>query len=290
MGVPLLVRLQAYSEPWLLIGFSFVYLIITFLSSPFLLLTSPSAFRSKWFDNFWTVVGPKMAATPTQVDHIGDLLSRAHGKVLELGPGSGDQMYHYRAQNIEKLYAAEPNAFLHSKLIQNAAKHDLQGKIAPLEAGGQPGSLLPALKKAGVLSSTVSGLPEQGVFDTVVTIKSLCSLPQTQLTATIAVVQALLKPGGQFLFFEHVDNNTDSITRWYVWLMDWVWPALMGGCRLNGKIDQVVLGMGGWDDRRISTVGDFKGHEVSYTTPRHCTCSHSVLQVFRYVKGTATKA
>ncbi|KEF61721.1 uncharacterized protein A1O9_03291 [Exophiala aquamarina CBS 119918] len=214
-----------------------------------------------------------MAATPTQVNHIGDLLSRAHGKVLELGPGSGDQLYHYNPGHIEKLYAAEPNAFLHPKLLQMAAKHALTGKLVPLEAGGQPGSLLPALQKAGLLSSTVSALPEQGVFDTVITVKSLCSVPQNQLTATIAVVQALLKPGGQFLFFEHVKNNTDSITGCYVRLLDWIWPALMGGCRLNGKIDQVILGMGGWDERRISTVGDFQGHEV-----------------FRYVKGTATKA
>lgn len=203
-----------------------------------------------------------MAATPTQVNHIGDLLSRAHGKILELGPGSGDQMYHYNPGNIEKLYAAEPNTFLHPKLLQMAAKHDLAGKLVPLEAGGQPGSLIPALKEQGLLPNTVSSLPEQGVFDTVVTIKSLCSLPSNQLTATIAVVQALLKPGGQFLFFEHVENNTDSITKSYVWLLEWLWPALMGGCRLNGKIDQVVLGMGGWDERRISTVGDFKGHEV----------------------------
>jgi len=272
MSVPVLVRLQSYSDPWVLISLSFIYLVVTFLSNPFLLLTSPSTFRSKWFDNFWAVIGPKMAATPAQVNHIGDLLSRAHGKVLELGPGGGDQMYHYNPGQIERLYAAEPNAFLHSKLLQMAAKHELAGKLVPLEAGGQPGSLLPALKKAGLLSSTTSALPDQGVFDTIVTIKSLCSLPQNQLTATIAVVQALLKPGGQFLFFEHVNNNTDSITGWYVWLMDLLWPALMGGCRLDGKVDQVIQGMGGWDDRRISTVGDFQGHEVSSTTIRFRTC------------------
>lgn len=272
MGVPLLVRLQSYSEPWILLSFSFVYLVITFLSNPFLLLVSPSTFRSKWFNNFWAVVGPKMAATPTQVNHIGDLLSRAHGSVLELGPGSGDQMYHYNPGQIEKLYAAEPNAFLHPKLLQMAAKHGLSGKIVPLAAGGHPGSLLPALKNAGLLSSTVPTLPEQGIFDTVVAIKSLCSVPQNQLTATVAVVQALLKPGGQFLFFEHVDNNTDSITRWYTWLVEWIWPALMGGCRLNGKVDQIILGMGGWDERRISTVGDFKGHEVCATTRNPYKC------------------
>ncbi|KAJ9612277.1 hypothetical protein H2200_003874 [Cladophialophora chaetospira] len=214
-----------------------------------------------------------MAANEVQVVHIGDLLSRAQGKVLELGPGGGDQMYHYKPEQIEKLYAAEPNAFLHKTLVEAAEKKSLGGKIVVLDAGAEPGSLLPALKKAELIPSTSSTLPEEGLFDTIVAVKSLCSAPQSQLTAAVAIFQALLRPGGEFLFFEHVDNSTDSITMAYAWLVDWLWPVFMGGCRLDGKLDKVVLGMGGWDERQISTVGDFKGHEV-----------------FRYIKGVCRKA
>ncbi|EXJ62755.1 hypothetical protein A1O7_03194 [Cladophialophora yegresii CBS 114405] len=214
-----------------------------------------------------------MAANEVQVKHIGELLSGAHGKVLELGPGAGDQMFHYKAGQIEMLYAAEPNAFLHGKLCEAAEKYGLRSKMVTLEAGAQPGSLLPALKGAGLIPSTTSSLLDEGVFDTVVAVKSLCSAPQKQLAATVAVVQALLKPGGEFLFFEHVDNSTDAITISYAWLVDWIWPVFMGGCRLNGKLDKVVLGMGGWEERTITTVGDFKGHEV-----------------FRYIKGICRKA
>ncbi|KIX98065.1 uncharacterized protein Z520_06145 [Fonsecaea multimorphosa CBS 102226] len=262
MAVPLLVRLQSYMDPLFLLSISIAYLPLTLVSHPLLLVTSPSSFRSKWFESFWRVIGPKMAASEVQVDHIEELLSRAAGKVLELGPGAGDQMFHYKPGQIEVLYCAEPNVFLHGLLLQAAEKNGLGKKLVALEAGAQPASLLPALKQAGVISSTTSSLPEDGVFDTIVAVKSLCSAPQKQLAATVAVVQALLKPGGEFLFFEHVENNADSITKSYVWFIDWIWPVFMGGCRLTGKLDRVVLGMGGWDERKITTTDEFKGHEV----------------------------
>lgn len=265
MAVPLLVRLQNYSEPLLLLSISIVYLPITLLFHPFLLFTSLSSFRSKWFESFWRVIGPKMAASEVQVDHIEEVLSRARGKVLELGPGNGDQMYHFKPAQIEILYGAEPNVFLHSRLVETAEKNGLATKFIVLEAGAQPGSLLPALKRATLVPSTTSSLPEEGVFDSIVAIKSLCSAPQNQLAATVAVIQALLKPGGEFLFFEHVENNTDRLTMLYAWVVDWIWPLFMGGCRMDGKVDKVVLGMGGWDERTVTTVGDFKGYEVCQT-------------------------
>lgn len=262
MGASVRTRLQAYMEPLFILGVSIYYLPVTLLLHPILFLTSPGAFRSKWFENFWNIVGPQMAASEIQVDHIEDLLSQARGTVLELGPGGGDQMFHYDPAEITRLYGAEPNIFLHARLVESAEKNGLGTKLITLEAGAQPGSLLPALQRAALIPSTTTTLPEQGIFDTIVAVKSLCSAPQTQLTATVAIIQALLKPGGEFLFFEHVANSTDSLTMSYAWFMDWIWPLFMGGCRLDGRLDKIVLGMGGWDERKITTVGDFQGHEV----------------------------
>jgi len=273
MAVSPLVRLQSYLEPFYLLSVSIGYLPITLWSHPLLAITSPSAFRSKWFGNFWRVVGPQMAASELQVDHIESLFARARGTVLELGPGGGDQMYHYKADQIERAYGAEPNAFLHPKLIDEAEKAGLGGKFTALDAGAEPGSLLPALQKAGLIPSTTTSVPEEGVFDSIIAIKCLCSAPQQQLPAILAVIQALLKPGGELLFFEHLENNSDRVTMSYAWLVDWIWPVFMGGCRLNGKLDKVVLGMGGWDDRQLQTTGEFQGHEP-----------------FRYVKGICRKA
>ena len=214
-----------------------------------------------------------MAASPLQISHIEDLLSRAHGTVLELGPGAGDQAFHFKPDKIGHMYGAEPNAFLHDKLLENSRKAGLGGRYAVLEAGAQPGSLLPALKAAGLLPAEAPGLPAEGVFDSIVAVKSLCSAPQSQLAVTVAIIQALLKPGGEFLFFEHLGNKTDLVTQVYISFVDLLWPAMMGGCRLDGKLDDVVMGMGGWKDRDVKTTGEFNGFEV-----------------FRYVKGICAKA
>ena len=266
-------RLISYIDPFMLLGISLVYLPITVVLHPLLLITSPSAFRSKWFDAFWQVLGPKMAMAPLQVDHIESLLSRAHGTVLELGPGAGDQSFHFKPEKIRKMYGAEPNEFLHDKLLQKSKDAGLGGKYKALRAGAEPGSLLPALMKAGLIPSNSSGLPSEGVFDCIIAVKSLCSAPQSQLPATMAVVQALLKPGGEFLFFEHLGNNTDRITQAYAWLVNWIWPVFMGGCMLNARLDDVIMGMGGWAKRDIQPIGEFKGYEV-----------------FRYTKGICKKA
>jgi len=273
LNLNLKARWTAYTEPLLLFAISLFYLSLTAFVHPILLITSPSAFRSKWFDEFWRVIGPRMAAHPLQVDYVKSLMARAHGTVLEVGPGGGDQAHHFKAGQISKVYGAEPNAFLHDLLLQRSKDAGLGGKYTPIQAAAQPGSLLPALMAVGLIPSNATGLPSEGVFDSIIAIKSLCSVPQAQLPATIAVIQALLKPGGEFLFFEHVGNNSDTITQGYAWLLGWVWPAVMGGCRFDGKLDQVIMKMGGWAKKDIQTTEEYEGHEI-----------------FRYLKGICQKA
>jgi SAM-dependent methyltransferase len=271
--VSLAVRLKAYLFPLILLAISIAFFPITFITSP-LLVFSPSRFRSKWFDNIWKIIGPKMAADPLQIDHIEHLMSRAQGVVLELGPGAGDQSHHFKADQIEKMYGAEPNGYLHPKLVENAAKAGFgAGKYVALACGAEPSSLLPALKKAGLIPSTTSSLPEEGVFDSILAVKCLCSAPQPQLPATVAIIQALLKPGGEFLFFEHVANNSDQITQTFVWFVNLIWPYFLGGCHMTGKLDRIINGMGGWASREVITTPEYKGFEP-----------------FRYVRGVCRKA
>jgi len=254
-------RLFAYTEFLVLFALSLCYLPITILTHPILLITSPAAFRSKWFENLWRVVGPKMAASPLQVNHIESLLSRSHGVVLELGPGGGDQAYHFRAEKIERMYGAEPNEFLHDRLLQKSRAAGLKNYTV-LHAAAQPDSLLPALRSTGLIPSGALTLPPEGIFDSIVAIKTLCSVPQGQLQATVAVIQALLKPGGEFVFFEHLGNNSDQITQIYVWFLNWIWPAFIGGCRLDSRLDSVINTMCGWGNRSIQTTGEYKGYEI----------------------------
>ncbi len=214
-----------------------------------------------------------MASSPRQIDYVESVISQAHGVVLDIGPGNGDQTFHFKANKIETIYGAEPNGHFHASLVAKAGEVGLGDKYLPIKAGAEPESLLPALQDAGLLPRNITRLPEEGVFDSVVAIKSMCSTPQKQLLETIEVIRALLKPGGQFLFFEHLQNDTSFVTQCYAWALNlFLWPALMGGCRLDGKLDKVIMGMSGWKIKNMENIREYQGHEV-----------------FRYVKGVCTK-
>jgi phospholipid N-methyltransferase len=222
----------------------------------------------------FSYLGPQMAAAPYQVPYISSILSRAHGVVLELGPGAGDQSHHFRPDKITKIYGAEPNVHFHAALREKAEQVGLGDKYIPIEAGAQPSSLLPALQRVGLSPKGSVTLPEGGVFDSIVAVKSMCSAPQREMAETLAVVRALLKPGGEFLWFEHLQNDRNLFMQAYTWVLNFaLWPGLMGGCRMDGQLDKVLMGMSGWEKIDIQNIGEYKGHEV-----------------FRYAKGVCVKA
>ena len=202
-----------------------------------------------------------MADSPIQKRYVATLLARAHGTILDVGPGAGDPMFNFKADQITRVYGVEPNVFFHAALRAQAGENGLKDKYIPLEAGAQPHSLLPALERAGILPNKHTSLPEGGVVDTIVAVKALCSVPQQELEETVRVFQALLKPGGEFLFFEHLGNREDRLAWWYAWLLNFVWPAVLGGCQLDGELDQLVRGTPGWECE-VKNIDEFEGHEV----------------------------
>lgn len=228
----------------------------------------------------WETLGPQMAVSPIQTPYITDLFSRARGVVLELGPGTGEQMRHLitPVQNgaIERMVAAEPNARLHERLVRNAKGIGLdaeKGRFTALVAGAEPTSLIPALHKAGLYPVASDGDGPEGLFDTVVTIKSMCSVPQHQMSEIVSTIHTLLRPGGEFLFFEHVANDTNYLTMAWVWLLNLLWPVAMGGCHLNGRVDKVVQQMGDeWESIDVRNTKEFMGWNC-----------------FRYVSGVCKK-
>lgn len=273
MANTIVARLVSYFGVLVLFLIAAFYLPVTLFTHPLMLITSPSNFRSKWFENFWKVIGPRQGAQDVQVATIDELMSRVKGVVLDVGPGTGEQSYHFRAGQIEMVYGIEPNQFMHERLLEKAKAAGLAGKYTAVLAGAQPDSLLPALRKHGIISKNSSNLPDKGIFDSIVAIKVLCSVPREHTMATIAVFQRLLKPGGELVFFEHVENNSDRITQTIVAAVGGIWSLFAGGCRLDSKVDRAVLSMGGWKERHVQTVEEFQGYEI-----------------IRYVKGVCVKA
>lgn len=56
-------------------------------------------------------------------------------------------------------------------------------------------------------------------------------------------MRRVLRPGGSLRFVEHGHAPEPGVARWQDRL-DPLWPCLAGGCHLNRKMDDLILGNG----------------------------------------------
>ncbi|MCJ1407151.1 hypothetical protein MMC19_001221 [Ptychographa xylographoides] len=180
-------------------------------------------------------------------------MSTATGTVLELGPGSGSHTVYYTSPSLRSIYGVEPVSELHPALRKSAEAAGIGDKYHILHCGGQSESLIPALEKAGLLKDgAASG---NGIFDTVVCVRTLCSVPD--LSATIEMLYRLLRPGGRFIICEHVINQwrtsrkASMIGRGFqIFYMMLGWTFFIGDCCLNRDTAEMVKKIGelhgGW--------------------------------------------
>jgi SAM-dependent methyltransferase len=190
---------------------------------------------------------------------VPDLLANAQGDVLEIGPGSGTFLQYLDRDKVQGYYAAEPTVQLHAALRSSAEAMGFEEqKFEIFACGGEPDSLLPALSKAG-MDPTVKG----GTFDTIISIRTLCSLSNPH--SSIQAHYDLLRPGGRFLAFEHVQNPWPKPSGSLVGkalqsvyhLMGW--PYFLGDCHLNRDtvrvLQEVAKADGGWAVEEVTMQG-----------------------------------
>jgi SAM-dependent methyltransferase len=174
---------------------------------------------------------------------VADLMSTARGIVLDIGPGTGIQLHKFTPSKITKCYGAEPAVDMHPELKHTAHKCLLGEKYEVVACGVEPESLIPGLARAGLLANGASS----GVFDTIVSIRALCSVKNPEETA--AGLYRLLKPGGRLILYEHVKqpypNGGDRISallqKVYM-LAGW---SFFLGCRLTNDTESAVRKAGG---------------------------------------------
>ena len=139
-----------------------------------------------------------------------EALREARGEVLEIGAGTGLNLAAYPREGITRLVLTEPNAAMARQI--EAKRGD--AAVEP-EVIAAPGERLPF---------------EDASFDTVVGTLVLCEPRDPD--AVVAEVARVLKPGGRYLFLEHVRSDDPGLARsqdrWAP-----AWRTFSGGCNCN---------------------------------------------------------
>ena len=196
---------------------------VLFIQRQFSVLFDLSTLRDKAFSRFWLAYGEAMSAE--MPPELTPLLSTLRGTVLDIGPGSGEQLHRYTSSSMRAIYGAEPATKLHLKLQIKAMDADLGDKYHILNCGAEPRTLIPALATVGLI---IEGNASEGIFDDIVSIRVLCGVPDVK--ETVEGLYKLLKPGGRLIAYEHVvvpwkiekGSIVARVLQWmYMWIGGW---------------------------------------------------------------------
>jgi ubiquinone/menaquinone biosynthesis C-methylase UbiE len=74
--------------------------------------------------------------------------------------------------------------------------------------------------------------------DVVVTTLVLCSVRDPE--AALGEIVRVLKPGGRFIFIEHVAASRGTLTHWTQWAVGPAWKVVADGCRPTRETWRVI--------------------------------------------------
>jgi ubiquinone/menaquinone biosynthesis C-methylase UbiE len=120
------------------------------------------------------------------------LVGQAQGEVLEIGFGSGATLPFYDPAKVSQLTVVEP-----SEGMNRRAAARLAASPVPVRSVPGAGERLPFADAS---------------FDTVITCLTLCSVDD--VPQVLAEIRRVLRPGGRFLFLEHVLSENPGRQRW----------------------------------------------------------------------------
>ena len=146
-----------------------------------------------------------------------ELLSHAHGKVLEIGSGTGLNFSYYPPDT--EVIGLEPDEKMRERSHKKARAFS-----------------------ARVIAGDAMSLAFQNEeFDTVVGTLVFCTIPNPRLA--MGEVYRVLKPKGHFLLLEHVKKNTLLIGTAQD-LLTPLWKCATDGCHLNRDPSELIKEVG----------------------------------------------
>lgn len=151
-----------------------------------------------------------------------ELLSHASGTVLEVGAGTGANLLFY-TDKVDKLIISEPDEFMRRKLMTKLDDSPIDNY---------------EIKPFGMEDID---LPDNSV-DCVVSTLVCCSVQSPQ--KSLQQVFRILKPGGKFLFMEHVAAEDNPKRLKWQNRINPIWKRISGNCHLNRETEKYILETG----------------------------------------------
>ncbi|XP_055832684.1 uncharacterized protein LOC129901509 isoform X1 [Solanum dulcamara] len=186
--------------------------------------------RPDWYDELYaTAMNTSMKSYEAEIEgYKSELFANLRGQakqILEIGIGTGPNLKYYASEGGISVYGVDPNR----KMVKYAQ--------AAAEAAGLP----PANFK--FLHAVSESLPlRDASVDAVIGTLVLCSVADVNLT--LQEVRRVLKPGGIYLFVEHVAAADGTALRFVQGLLDPLQQTLADGCHLTRKTGQNITEAG----------------------------------------------
>jgi len=140
----------------------------------------------------------------------------AHGVVLEIGIGSGQNLPHYNPETVSKIIGVDPDEHIWKRSAKRRANSPIE-----IERIGLSGEDIPL---------------DNNTADSVVVTYSLCTIPDP--VKALREMSRILKPGGQILFSEHGKAPDENVHKWQN-RIDPLWGKIAGGCHTGRDIPEL---------------------------------------------------
>ena len=148
------------------------------------------------------------------------VLPLCKGIVLEIGCGSGLNFSFYEENNIDKLYALEPDKEMLRQA--NSVVKEVNFPITFLETGAEKIPL------------------EDDSIDTALLTYTLCTIPDP--LAALLEIRRVLKKGGKLVFCEHGMAPENNVKKMQNFINSFF--LFVGGCNLNRDIPSLIKDAG----------------------------------------------
>ena len=149
------------------------------------------------------------------------VVPEARGRILEIGIGTGLNLAHYDASQVDSITGVDPATELHPLAHRRAQEAGLRVDLVPLQAESLPF--------------------DAECFDTVVVTYSLCTIEDP--IAALQEMRRVLKPQGRLIYCEHGLAPEAAVQRWQRRIGP-MWCRIAGGCQLDRNIPDLIRAAG----------------------------------------------